>query len=71
MPACFTDPGNGEGVKLAMHGAFMAFATILGVYNAVAWCKRREPHHAFNAAVYGFLVAWEGHHVVHHKKRAS
>ena len=63
---CFTETGQGETVKAAVHGAMLTLACLCAVYNASAWCKRRGRHHAVNVAVYGALVVYECWQVLRH-----
>jgi hypothetical protein len=58
--------GSCEPLKLGVHAGAFGLAVVCGVYNAVAWISRREPHLAVNAVVYAALSAWETEHVRHH-----
>ena len=58
--------GQCEPLKAAVHGVLLATVAVCAVYNAAAWLKRRQPHLAINAVVYGAAVLWEHAHVMHH-----
>lgn len=58
--------GHAEPLKAAVHGAAMGLAAAMGLYNLAAWLRRREPHLAVNAAIYGLAIVWEAGHVWHH-----
>ena len=58
--------GSCEPLKLGVHAAALALATVMGVYNAAAWLARRDRHLAVNTLLYTALVIWEQHHVTHH-----
>ncbi len=60
------DVGQCEPLKAAVHGVLLATVAVCAVYNAAAWLKRRQPHLAINAVVYGAAVLWERAHVMHH-----
>jgi hypothetical protein len=60
------DVGRCEPLKAAVHGVLLATVAVCAVYNAAAWLKRRQPHLAINAVVYGAAVVWEHAHVMHH-----
>lgn len=62
----FTDADSAEGVKGAVHGAFLTLSAMCLAYNACAWHKRRQTHLAANAAVYGLLVGFEALQVWRH-----
>ena len=59
-------PGTSEGLKAGVHATALGLAVVMGVYNAAAWLRRREPHLAVNAVLYVALVAWEQTQVAHH-----
>jgi hypothetical protein len=63
---CFTDPGQAETVKGAVHGALLTLAGMCAIYNVSAWRDRRDPQLAMNAVVYLGLVAYEIRQVTHH-----
>ena len=58
--------GSCEPLKLAVHGAALGLAVVMGAYNAAAWLSRRQQHLAINTVLYGALIAWEQRHVAHH-----
>ena len=58
--------GRCEPLKAAVHGVLLVAVTVCAAYNAAAWLKRRQPHLAINAVVYGVAVWWERAHVLHH-----
>jgi hypothetical protein len=62
----FTDSGQHEGVKGAVHGAAFTLFAIIGVYNAIAWRSRRERHLAVNVAVSAVICGWELYQVRGH-----
>lgn len=59
-------PGSCEVLKAGVHAAAFGLIALMGIYNAAAWLRRRDPHLAVNAILYGALAAWERHHVGHH-----
>lgn len=59
MTERFCDPGSGESVKGAVHGAVLTLALMCGLYNACAWRRRRLPRLAVNACLYAGLVVFE------------
>ena len=59
-------PGSCEVLKAGVHAATLGLIALMGVYNAAAWLRRRDPHLAVNAILYGALTVWERHHVRHH-----
>ena len=58
--------GSCEGLKAGIHTTALGLAVVMGVYNAAAWFRRRQPHLAVNAVLYAALAAWEERHVAHH-----
>lgn len=58
--------GSCEGLKAGVHVTALGLAVVMGVYNAAAWMRRREPHLAVNTVLYAALIAWEQRHVAHH-----
>jgi len=60
------DVGQCEPLKAAVHGVMLATVAVCAAYNAAAWLKRRQPHLAINALVYGAAILWERSHVMHH-----
>jgi len=63
--------GSCETLKAGIHGTALGLAAIMGLYNAAAWLRRREPHLAVNAVLYTALAAWEHRHVAHHIRQRS
>lgn len=61
--------GEGEATKAAVHGALGLLALTCLVYNAAAWCVRREAHLSRNVVLYGALVAVELAQLSHHCDR--
>ena len=59
-------PGTSEGLKAGVHATALGLAVVMGLYNAAAWLRRREPHLAVNAVLYAALTAWEQKQVAHH-----
>jgi hypothetical protein len=59
-------PGYCEVLKAGVHAAAFGLIALMGIYNAAAWLRRRDPHLAVNAILYGALATWERHHVRHH-----
>ena len=55
--------------KAGVHGAAFGLAAVMGLYNAAAWVRRREPHLAVNAILYAALTAWEHQHMAHHLRQ--
>src|SRR2546428_2120356 len=66
LPLDVLKPGTSEGLKAGVHATALGLAVVMGVYNAAAWLRRREPHLAVNAVLYTALMAWEQQHVAHH-----
>src|SRR5262245_53158936 len=66
MVRTFCTSGENEGVKGGVHGAACLMAGAMALYNAVAWCLRRESHLAVNAVVYTLAVGWEVKQTMHH-----
>jgi hypothetical protein len=60
------DNGSCEPFKAVVHGAALGLCALMGLYNAAAWLRRRQPHLAINAVVYLTAVMWERRHVAHH-----
>lgn len=58
--------GSCETLKASVHSAALGLAIVMGLYNAAAWFRRRQPHLAVNAVFYVALVLWEQQHVAHH-----
>jgi hypothetical protein len=65
------DVGRCEPLKAAVHGVLMATVALCAAYNAAAWLKRRQPHLAVNAIVYGLATFWEHTHVAHHLRECA
>lgn len=66
----FVDPGNGEHVKSAVHGALFTLASMCAIYNGCAWLTRREGHLAANSAIYAAIAAYETFQVLHHVEQS-
>jgi hypothetical protein len=60
------DRGTCEPFKAVVHGLSLGLVSLMGLYNAAAWLKRRERHLAVNAVIYGLAIAWERRLVAHH-----
>jgi hypothetical protein len=58
--------GRCEPMKAAVHCVLLVTVSVCAAYNAAAWLKRRQPHLAINAVIYGMAVWWERAHVMHH-----
>lgn len=65
------DSGHAEPLKAVVHGAACALAAVMWAYNFAAWIRRREPHLAVNAAIYGLATIWEAGHVRHHVRSGA
>ena len=62
----FTEPGEAETTKAAVHGALFTLVGLCCVYNACAWCARRDRHLAVNAVVYAGAAVYEIAQIVRH-----
>lgn len=60
------DRGSCEPLKACVHATALGLFTIMGLYNAAAWLRRRERHLAVNAVLYGVGILWEQRHVARH-----
>ena len=60
------NPGTSESLKAGVHATALGLAVVMGLYNAAAWLRRREPHLGVNAVLYAALMAWEQKQVAHH-----
>jgi len=60
------DRGSCEPLKACVHVAALGLFTIMGLYNAAAWLRRRDRHLAVNAVLYGVGILWEQRHVARH-----
>ena len=60
------DSGSCERLKAGVHATALGLAIVMGVYNAAAWLRRRQPHLAVNAVLYAALAVWEQQHLTHH-----
>ena len=60
------DVGQCEPLKAAVHGVLFATVAVCAAYNAAAWLKRRQPHLAINAVVYGAAVCGNMRTCMHH-----
>jgi hypothetical protein len=65
------DVGSCEPLKAAVHAAALGLCALMGLYNAAAWLKRRQPHLAINAVVYLAATYWEQRHVLQHVVRCT
>ena len=45
--------------KAGVHVLALGVASLMGLYNALAWIHRRERHSAFNTGLYGLAMWWE------------
>jgi hypothetical protein len=61
--------GSCEPLKATIHAAALGLCALMGLYNAAAWMKRRQPHLAINAVVYLAATYWEQRHVAEHMVR--
>lgn len=62
----FTDSGQHELIKAAVHGALGSLAAVCGVYNLIAFSRRGNGHLAINLCVYAAVVAYELKKILHH-----
>jgi hypothetical protein len=60
------EQGSCETLKAGVHATALGLAVVMGLYNAAAWLRRREPHLAVNTVLYAVLTAWEQRNVAHH-----
>jgi len=60
------DVGNCEPLKAAVHGVALGLSTLMAVYNAAAWLRRRQSHLAINTIVYVAAMVWEQKRVADH-----
>ena len=60
--------GECETLKAGIHATALGLAAVMGVYNAAAWCYRKDhkTHLAVNTVLYAVLTVWEQRHVAHH-----
>jgi hypothetical protein len=62
----FCTSGQAERFKGSVHAAAGTIVGAMAVYNAVAWCYRRERHLGWNAIIYGLGFAWEAYQTSRH-----
>jgi hypothetical protein len=62
----FCTSGQAERFKGSVHAAAGTIVGAMAVYNAVAWCYRRERHLGWNAVIYGLGFAWEAYQTSRH-----
>jgi hypothetical protein len=65
----FCSSGKAESVKGGVHAAATAIVGVMAVYNAVAWCFRRERHLRWNTVIYTAALAFEIRQTRRHFKR--
>jgi len=65
------DVGSCEPLKATIHACALGLCALMGLYNAAAWIKRRQPHLAVNAVVYLAATYWEQRHVAEHIIRCT
>ena len=65
----FCTSGQAERVKGSVHAAAGTIVGVMAVYNAVAWCYRRERHLGWNAIIYSMGFAWEAYQTSRHFRR--
>ena len=58
-----------EAFKGLAHAVVGTLATMMGLYNGVAYQERRERRNLINILVYGTLLAFEVYHVQYHVKK--
>lgn len=56
----FTTHGQHEEIKAAFHGALIAVALPILIFNVQAYRQRREVHHAVNVVTLIWLLGLEG-----------
>ncbi len=61
--------GHGIALRCSEMSTAFGLAAVMGLYNAAAWVRRREPHLAVNAILYAALTAWEHQHMAHHLRQ--
>jgi hypothetical protein len=62
----FCTSGQAERFKGSVHAAAGTIVGAMAVYNAVAWCYRRERHLGWNAIIYTLGFAWEAYQTSRH-----
>lgn len=65
----FCTSGQAERLKGTVHAAAGTIVGAMAVYNAVAWCYRRERHLGWNAIIYSLGLAWEVRQTSRHFNR--
>jgi len=66
MVRAFCSNGHHETLKSGIHASVGILVGMCAVYNATAWCFRRDRHLGVNAVIYTLAVIWELKHTVHH-----
>ena len=64
----FTDSGEQEALKGAVHGALLVLSVTCAAYNFIAWRQRQERHLCNNVVLYGALCGIEVLQVVRHER---
>lgn len=64
----FTDCGEQEPLKGAVHGAMLVLSLACTAYNYLAWSRRGERHLLNNTLLYGALCVVEVAQVVRHER---
>jgi hypothetical protein len=67
----FCTSGQAERFKGSVHAAAGTIVGAMAVYNAVAWCYRRERHLGWNAIIYGVGFAWEAYQTSRHFRKPT
>ena len=62
----FCTSGQAERFKGGVHAAAGTIVGAMAVYNAVAWCYRRERHLGWNAIIYSLGFVWEAYQTSRH-----
>ena len=62
----FCTSGQAERLKGSVHAAAGTIVGAMAVYNAVAWCYRRERHLGWNTIIYSLGFAWEVYQTSRH-----
>lgn len=64
-------PGSCEPLKKGVHQVALGTAIVIGGYNFIAFCCRREKHLAINVAIAAFVGYLEWGNVQHHSVDAD
>ena len=67
----FCTSGQAERFKGSVHAAAGTIVGAMAVYNAVAWCYRRERHLGWNAIIYGMGFFWEAYQTSRHFRKPT